>query len=379
MARPKKQPDIQLSEEQRVLVRERWDKDDLLDLTQQAFGDDGLDINSPQVKAVRAFIASLDGSAEPTKPKAQQGPELTEEQKANIRALITVDDPPSVRELFKLIWPDLPLKSTLQREYQLLFKYVQEVNSEAVDIWDEPVAERRYKAPVSYSSFVGIVNRHVGNPQNPNKALYDLQSLKKSQENNLKALWSYLQTNQFVLQASQYDKKADRNLFEETFIRQVHDKGADLIPEEVDMYMAVAAETVEISKMERDIRRYEGVVNKYLEDNMDGEKKSALSKPFVDALTALRVKFGESKKRRKDLIDSVAGSRKDRVANKTVQTDALVNLLNLWAEEQTRNDLIALGKKEHEDDKKEWGRIKSLDDSIALIAGMSEEDAIHGL
>jgi hypothetical protein len=90
-------------------------------------------------------------------------------------------------------------------------------------------------------------------------------------------------------------------------------------------------------------------------------------------------KRDDSSKLIQNLIKSVAGERAKRLSGKDNKNDALINLINLWTEEQSRMDLIKLAKKEHEEDEAEFGRIASLDDAIALMAGLSREEASNGM
>lgn len=377
-------PVVELSVTQMELLRAKWTAGttDLIALLREAFGDETLELHMPQGRAVRKFIAGLNSSATATEESKsrEKVTMLTESQKANIAAMLETEPPPSTREIVKTLWPDLKNITTIHMEYRLVFGYSRELNEEKVDIWDEPVEFRRYQPPATFNSVVGMTNKYVVNPANPGRALYDTTNMKKSHEQNLKAMFSYMKTNKFILQASQYDRRADRELFEETFVRQVHDKALDLIAEEVDTYVAIAAETCEVSKMERDIRKYERVINDYLDGDLDGEKRSNLSKPFVDALTALRVKWGESKKRLSSLIENVSGSRSKRMDAKDTGGEInLVELIRMWSEEEERKDLLILAQLEHAADEKEFNRMVTVEDAIARMAGMTREEAIGGL
>jgi hypothetical protein len=203
--------------------------------------------------------------------------------------------------------------------------------------------------------------------------------MKPGQEKNLKALLSYMRNTKFILQASQYDKKADRDLFESTFVRFVQDKAADLVPEEVDMYVSAAAETVHVSQTERGIQKQEDMIEECLNDKDDKDGgKIRLSMSLVDSVNSLRDKLDKSKGRLKGLIESVSGSRSKRIDNKSNKDDHLGNLLALWSDPETRARLIELGLKEHEEDAKEYVRIRDAEDTWALIAGMDEDEATGG-
>jgi hypothetical protein len=382
MTKPIKSAPLVLSEAQQSVVKEIWDKEDLVTVAQRVFALPDLESHAPEVKAVRSYIATL-GQPLATvvkEKKPLKGPvKLTEAQVTNIAAMLNRDEPPTVREITLMMFPDIKDLTPLHGEYKAVYAAVRDINEEAVSIWDEPVENRRYRPPISYPAMIGAINRHVGNPHDPQRALFDAANMKSQHERNIKALLSYMKTQRFVLSASQYDKKADRDLFESSFVNLTYDKAADLLPEDVDMYVSAAIETVEGSKFQRDIIRYERVINDYMDGDLDGEKRSNLSKPFVDALTALRQKAGESKKRHTDLLNGVAGARGKRIESKAGVNESLINFLALWTEEEDRNRLLEFAKQEHEEDGKEFERLRDLDDVMALVAGQSANEARGGL
>lgn len=378
---------IELTPEQKAFVDANWDKMDLKTLTQKTFNNPELNGHHMEGKSVKAYIASKAGEGEiapvikTTADKPRKGSlELTPAQKATVDSLLNTEEPPTTKEMFKMLFPDLTLKSYIMPEYRAIAAYIKSVNEEAFDIWEEPVEKRRYQPPKNYAVTIGLVNKYVSNPYDPSKALYDQGSIKPAHEKNLKALQSYMQMTRFVLQASQYDKKADRDLFESTFVRQVQDKAADLLPEEVDMYLSVAQETVSVAQIERSILKQEKLIEETLDgDGTDDGSRAKLSMSLVESVNSLREKLDKSKARLKGLIESVAGSRNKRVDAKANQNDSIANLIGAWMEEKKRKEMIEIAKKEHLEDAAELERLETLDDTFALIAGMSRSEAVMGL
>lgn len=371
---------IELTDEQKAYIDANWDKQDLLTLTRNVFNNQELDGRSTQGRSVKAYIANQGNEVKTVADKPKKGPYmLTDAQKQSVVSLLNTETPPPVKEIFKMLFPDIKSYTPLCAEYQALSRFVKSVNEEAMDIWEEPVLERRYKGPTGLQNVIGIVNRYVSNPVDPSRALYDVNTIKPGQEKNLKALLSYMRSTKFILQASQYERKADRDLFESTFVRFVQDKAVDLIPEEVDMYIAAASETVQVAQIERGIQKQERLIEECLEGQDEDGSRARLSMSLVESVNSLREKLDKSKGRLKGLIESVSGSRSKRIDNKTNKNDHLGNLLAIWADPETRQRLIELGMKEHEQDKNEYARIRDAEDSWALIAGMDENEAIGGL
>lgn len=376
---------IELTAEQKAFVDANWDKMDLKTLTQKTFNNPELNGHHMEGKSVKAYIASKAGDGEiapvikTTADKPRKGSlDLTPAQKATVDSLLNTEEPPSTKEMFKMLFPDLTLKSYVMPEYKAVVGYVRSVNEESVDMWEDPVEKRRYQPPKTYHNVVGLVNKYVSNPFDPSRAMYDPTNIKPAHEKNLKALLSYMQSSTFSFQASQYDKKIDRELFESTFVRQVQDKAVDIIPEEVDTYIAIAATSVQVSQIERDIIKQQKIRDNILDDAAGDENKVKLSMSLVESIKAMQTQLIAAKKHKQDLLESVAGARNKRLDSKANQKDAIIDLIGLWTEEKTRLQLIALGKKEHMDDEGEMNRLESVDDVMALIAGMSKIEALTG-
>ncbi len=374
---------VELNDEQKTFIAAHWANPewDLKRITQHVFSDPTLDGHHTEGKSVRAYIATLGTTEAPAKPRTTAVPKkgpytLTDAQKTNITALLNQDEAPPLKEIFKMVFPEMRDFSYLCPEYQAVARFIKITNEEAIDIWDEPVDERRYKPPGSWAILLGIVNKCVGNPRDINRALYDPSKMKASEERNIKALFSYMKNNTFVFKASEYQKKADRDLFISTFIGNVHDKAADLVPEEVDSYIELAAEVIQSAQINREIQSQQVHITSALDgDDDDNGTRAKLSMTLVESMNSLRDKLKETKAHILRLRTSVSGSRSKRIEDKTTKNDNVGNWLNQWVEEQTRRDLIELGKKEHLEDAAEYGRIKNMDDSWALIAGMTEEEA----
>ncbi len=378
---------IELTDEQKIFIAAHWANPEwpLDRITKHVFNNPELNGHHTEGKSVRTYIATLgQPGEEPPKPRTTASPkkgryELTPEQKTNIEAMLNQEEVPLTKEIFRLIFPDIKEVSYIGPEYQAISRFIRETNEEAVDIWEEPVSERRYKPPGSWLILLGFVNRVVGNPKDLNRVLYDHTKMKGAEERNLKALYSYMKIDTFINRASRYEKRMERDTFLSTFIRNIQDKAADLIPEEVDAYMDLAAETVQGNQIEREIQVQQKLLSEAFEGTDEDGSKAKASMSLVESTNYLRDKLKETKNRIDKLRKDLAGSRKDRIDSRKTKDDHLGNWFALWVEEQSRKDLIALGKKEHEEDRAEFGRIKSMDDSWALIAGMTEEEAGGGL
>lgn len=359
-----------LTEEQIAAIHADWDKVDIATLTRRVFANESLDGRTNEAKAIKLYLASKGQSIKTTKKEIKGDMELTEHHKMFIRTNSRDMKP---LEMTRALFPDREVTTLLSAEGRAVFKYAQTVRRETVDFWDEPVERKEYRPPGSIQGVVGLINTYVANQIDPTKEAYDIRDMRPYELKCMKAVQGYLKTIRFRYQASSYEKKADRTLFESTFVRFTHDK-ADLSAADVDMYVAAAAEGVNITREERKILRLEEQLDQIL--GGEGEEKQKLSQAFVELLNQTRTKWDASKARYKGFIESLESTRAKRDEHKTKRNESVLNLLEAWQkDEQTRNDIIAFGEKEKQEDKDEVKRLSQFDGVIALIAGQTHQEA----
>ncbi len=361
-----------LSDEQITIIHEMWGRGitNIQELTRKAFKDETLDGRTNQGKAVKIYLASRGQAIKTTKKETVGDMELTDHHKEFIR---TNSQDMKPLEMTKVLFPDREITTLLGAEGRAVYKYAQAVRRETVDFWDEPVEIKEYRPPRAIQAVLGLANKYVANQLDPTRSAYDLQDLRPYELKCLRALQGYLGTIRFRYQASSYEKKADRTLFESSFIRLTHDK-ADLSAADVDMYVAAAAEMVNVTREERKILRLEEQLDQIL--GGDGEEKQRLSQAFVELLNQTRTKWDASKSRYKGFVESLESTRSKRDETKIKQNQSVLNLLDAWMkDEESRNDIIAFGEKEKLEDRNEVKRLTEFDGVIALIAGHTKEEA----
>lgn len=362
-----------LTAEQQKLVLANWDKVKINALVKMVFSNKDLDGRSFEGKAIKLFL-SEHGRAAATTMKAYVGElMLTPEQKAFIEENAK-DGKMKPLEIKQVLFPLDKKNTLLTREGRAVFKYAKEVAGEDVDFWDEPVETQKYSPPKTLAECKNVINSYVQNPKDPAQDAYSSNS-SPSEIKCIRAEQGYLKTTRFRYQAAQYDKRADRTLFESSFIRTTHDK-PDLSAADVDMYVAGAAEMVNITREERKILRLEDQLNDILNGDEDesGEKKH-LSQAFVELINQTRTKWDASKKRYQDIMGALESTRAKRNEHQIQRSQSIINLLEAWQkDEDLRNDIIAFGEKEKREDVAEVKRLGDMDAVVALIAGMTRKE-----
>lgn len=358
-----------LTSEQIEIIEANWRKD-IGEITRLVFNDDSLDGRTNEAKVVKMYLVSKDREIKTTKKVVKGDLELTDQQKMFIKM-----NAPSMKalEMTKALFPNKEITTLLGSEGRAVYKYAQELDKNHVDFWDEPVESREYKSPRSVPQVLGLANSYISNQLDPSKEAYDFNNLRPFEEKCLRALQGFLRTIRFRYQASSYEKKADRILFESSFIRMTHDK-PDLSAADVDMYVAAAAEQVNITREERKILKLEEKLEEILDG--EGEERRALTQSFVELLNQTRTKWDASKARYKGFVDSLESTRAKRDETKIKQNQSVLNLLEAWQKsEETRNQIIAFGEKEKHEDKDEVKRLEKFEGVIALIAGHTRQEA----
>ena len=182
----------------------------------------------------------------------------------------------------------------------------------------------------------------------------------------------YMKSPRFGLQASSYDKKIDRTLFESEFVRFTYDK-EDLTPEEVGQYISLASEIVDEARTRRILAQLQNDVELGLASTDPETRK--YSQGLSENINAWRQKVEQSKKYQSQLLDKLTESRSERLKGKLNQNASVLNLIDLWINEESRNQLISLAQKEKQEDKDEVVRLSDYEEFISLVAGQSKEEA----
>lgn len=374
---------LELTEEQKKLALDNVETTDISGLVQLLWPDqktdDGrlADGRSMWGRSVKTFLAS-EGKVAKTSLFVALGPlVLTPEQEKEIENL--GPRMPNALEIARAVFKDTNIQP-LSREYRAVYAYYRDLYPESIDVTAEPVEELQYQPPVNIQTLVGITNRYVSTSEGPRMYLWGKMSI--SEEKQLHALLGCMRIYTFKYVASQFDLKVDRELFVSTFVRWAHDK-PDLTQIEVDQMILAAAERVNIAQIERTIQRIERVQRDVMASGGEiideNGKKRKLGMTDVEMINQIRTKHDAAKGRLDKLMDKLEESRSDRHAKVDARSGSILNLFDAWRKnEEQRQDILKVGKNEKEQDAREVGRIRDLDDVTALICGQTIAEAQMG-
>lgn len=362
---------IQLSDAQKAIVLANYATMDLGALVPLVFEGAKPDGRTTEGRSIRAFLAG-ENLTIITTDVAPIGPIiLTDDQKKVIEKMN--DRVESTLELARLVFANQGIKQ-MSQQWRAVYAYRKLVFPEGIKAIEEPVEEEEYTPPKTLTELCRIVNGYVMTGDNRN--YYNSMNLKVVEERALRTLMSYLRTYGFKYAATTFIQKIERDLFLSTFIRWTHTK-PDLTEIEVDQMVQAASETVNIAQMGREIE----TVKEYHQTLMDGGevgadgKKRKYGMTEVEQINGLRTKHDQAKNRLKQLMEALEQVRSKRLDAMKERNASILNLLDEWMkDEQKRKDIIDMGIQEKDEDAREVGRLRDLDELTALISGQSDEE-----
>ena len=318
-------------------------------------------------KCVKAFLASQDMKAKASHEyQGRDDVSLSDEMKEYI---VNNGHAMSDLDVAKIIFDDNTL-TNLHKETRLVSDYRQSqgieqsllVQSQTNDV----PSQAEYKPPRTINLIISRVNKYVLDG-------IDKDKLTARQRKEIESLIGYLHTYRFLHQINGYDSQVDRDLFESSFIRYTYDK-ADLTQEEVDQYIVLASEVVIASNIQRRVEHLQGL----LDDAANDTEGRRISMSLVEAIGKAQNDYHQSVGRQNKLLSDLKEKRSDRLKNQIKENASIINLVQMWKEEESRKKLIQLAELRKQVVKEEVKNISSMDEVKARILGISEDEVLEG-
>ena len=356
-----------LNEDQQNLIINTWNEKkenppSLQELTQLVFPEiPNIDGRSLYGKAVKKFLASRDLKV---KTKSEYTPkdrtEFTQEQKdflTNNANLMTPVD------LARSLFNNYTL-SNLSIESRSVDEYLNTLPKQVRAVQTEEEQQGEYKPPKNQERAMVRVNKYVLDG-------IDKDKISAKQKKELNSLISYLHTYRFLHQIGTYVDSVDRDLFESSFIRYAYDK-SDLTQEEVDQYIILATEVVISSNIQHTIQTLQEQIN------MEMDSGQKIPMVLVEAVTSARTEYNQCVGRQQKLLNDLKVKRSERMQKQVKENASILNLVLMWKDEETRNEMLKMADMRREVLKGEIGRLSSMDDVKARIFGLTEEEVLDG-
>ena len=181
-----------------------------------------------------------------------------------------------------------------------------------------------------------------------------------------------MHTFRFNHQINNYETQNDRDLFESSFIRYTYDK-PDLTQEEVDQYIVLSSEVVISANIQRRKEHLTAMLDAVVEDT-DGRASMSL----VEVIGKVETEYNQSVNRQQKLLGDLKEKRSDRLSKQIKENASILNLVQVWKDEESRKKMIHLAEMKKEVIKEEVERLSSMDEIKCRILGLGEDEALNG-
>lgn len=269
-------------------------------------------------------------------------------------------------EIAKVMYRNEQL-TNLSQETRTVAEYIKN-NSQGMEPYERPenVPTDEYKPPKTIPVIMARVNKYVLNG-------IDKEKISPKIKKDLKSLIGYLHTFRFNHQINSLAATTDRELFESSFIRYTFDKG-DLTQEEVDQYIVLATEVVIAANIQARIEHLQGL----LDDSADDTEGRRIAMSLVEAISSRQTEYNQSVNRQQKLLNDLKVKRSDRMKQMSEASASVVNLVEMWKEEESRKQMIQLAELRKEALSEEINKLSDMDEIKSRIMGISEDEVLNG-
>ena len=359
---------LELTVEEKERVLKEWeDKKDnppsLLESIRAAFPDKPhLDGRSKEGKAVKAFLATKDIQPLASHQYKPKKIELTDEQKEFVNNNFGMM---SSVEMARILFKNDEL-TNLNQESRAVDEYVKTLNPAVAFQADSEVPRGDYKPPKTIPAAINKINHYVLEG-------VDKTKLTPRNKKDINALIGYLHTYRFLHHMNTYENQTDRELYESSFVRYTWDKN-DLTQEEVDQYIVMSGEVVIASNIQRRVERLQQQLDASAEDT-EGRR---IAMALVESISTAQTEYNQCVNRQQKLLESLKEKRSDRLKKQISNNASILNLVEMWKEEESRKKMIQLAEMRKEVVKDEIKNLSTMDEVKSRILGISEDEVLNG-
>lgn len=369
--------DIILSDEQKAQILEMWNSGGnhgpppIRDIAFKIFNKK-TSAYSPENIAIKIFLSEK----KPKPSKVESLANIIEEKVVEIEQLpaksvfkieLTDDQKEFIENNCKELKPVELTKAAFKkenigptsRETVAVISFLKSLHRE--DLYENPerLATESYRPPMSPEKTTSIVNKYI-------RQGLKAKSLTSRQKKEIGALTNYLHSLRFINQINSYETVAEREFFESEFVRCTWDK-SDLTEEEVDQYITYASEVIISTVLDKRIRR----LGQTADDLMSGEiENQRIGMSMVEAIKDLRANYNSSIIRQGKLLDTLKGKRSERIEKMEKGGASILNLVELWRHQDTRERIIKVAEKRKDVLKEGYDKLSEMDDLKVKILGV---------
>lgn len=368
---PVKEKEIILTDAQEKLLLETWNKDplnppSLKELTIALFGGE-FDGRSLQGRAIKRSLMKFNIRARAASDDFNKTAsiELSDAHKTYITNNAATNK--SV-EMARTIFAN-PTLTPLSAEARAVNEFVKTLDTRVVysgqDVRDMPTGE--YRPPKTMDSVLKRVNEYINFVQSKD-------ALTAQQKKNLDTLIGYLHNQRFIRLMNNFTSEKDRKTCEDAFIRYTYDKN-DLTQEEVDQYIELSHHVVQGFAIQRRLEKLQQALES-LSDNTPESMK--ISMGLVEAIGKASNEYHQCLGRQDTLFKNLTSKRSARLDKQMNETASVLNLVQLWTEEETRIGMLKLAELEQKAIAAEVDKLIDMPEIKARIFGLTKNGIKYG-
>lgn len=231
---------------------------------------------------------------------------------------------------------------------------------------DKDIPDFDYRPPKTIVQVLSRIRKYVSETEK-----WEMEKLTSQQVKCCEMLIHYLHDLRFKRQIDSYQKQEDKNTFESEFVKYVYNK-PDLAQEEISQYIALCSFIVS----EFNINAYLEMLKTQMQDEYDAGGR--VSGNLVDAIESARADLDACSKRQSALYNSLIEKRSEKVKGRMKDTASILNVIELWKNEESRKKMLLIANNQRSKLEDEINRLESMEDIICIIAGISKNEVLNG-
>lgn len=352
---------IVLTQDQKLIADQNWDKIKFPDLVKLVFNDNTLDGRAFEGKAIRDYLG------EGRKPlssayEKKQAIELSEEDKELIKNNCRFS---TANELARNIFKNQSL-TPLSLETRTVLTYIKTLPEEVSGKnYNADIASEEYKAPSTVRQLIELVNKYL-------VMNYNYDDFNSQQKKKFEQMISLFRSPRFLQAINAYSSQATRSIFEGEFTRAIFDK-PDLNSDEINLVINLCSSYVKMIRLTKHLdmldERYESILS---------DPDSKLSQTLSEMINAKSRELDACEKNIQGIIKQMNGTRAERNKSKVQSTVSIASLLEWWKEEESRRKGIALAEMKKAEVVQEVNRLVDMDEIRATIIGLNMSELTNG-
>lgn len=358
----------ELSEELKLKIKQRWEDTDkpppsLKELAQICYGTD-IDGRDFRMRQIKEFCVSLNykvsNMMEIRKSKIlEKKIELTQEQKeyiANNCASM------SSLEMAHVLFGNKNL-GAFSREARAVRAYMESLPNKVFFAQEENIVEDTYSPPKTIIAAAKRTNKYI-------LECINLDELEKSTklQNWMKSLIKFCHMYRFQMIMNNFVSKADRELFEASYIRHCYNC-PDYLESDLDILCNICSDIVTFTNLQKDLESLKKIKNECLDDS-EGKK---ISMTIVEDMKNLRKELDENQKRQNTAFKALQGTRNQRMDLRLKEVASVLNLMESWRDEKERKRLLKFAEDRKKMCREELQKQDTMEDYLSEIYGINKE------